>query len=70
MADRGIVIGRTVVAIVVAAWLLAPPPRALAQPPVGAASLVLNELNGVGELRSVFDSDREKIRVVLLLSPT
>ena len=58
-------------AIVVAACLAWPSPQPLAQAPATTApSLVLRDLNGVNGLQSLFDRDRDKIRIVLLLSPT
>jgi hypothetical protein len=57
-------------AIVVAACLAWPSPQPLGQAPATAPSLVLRDLTGVGELQSQFDRDRDKIRIVLLLSPT
>jgi hypothetical protein len=38
-------------------------------PPAGAAS-TLGDLKGVDELRSLFNNDVGKVRLVLLLSPT
>jgi hypothetical protein len=57
-------------AIVVAVWLASTLPHALAQSPVTTAAPALQDLRGVAQLRSMFDSDRDKIRIVLLLSPT
>ena len=37
---------------------------------VALAAPVLQDLRGLGELRSLFERDRDKIRIVLLLSPT
>jgi hypothetical protein len=34
------------------------------------SSAALHDLASIGELQAVFDADREKTRVVLLLSPT
>jgi hypothetical protein len=40
------------------------------QPGVASAAPVLQDLRGLGELRSLFEADVDKIRIVLLLSPT
>jgi hypothetical protein len=37
---------------------------------VAHAAPALQDLRGLGELRSLFERDRDKIRIVLLLSPT
>jgi hypothetical protein len=39
-------------------------------PPKGTDVPVLRDLAGISELRSLFDRERGKIRIVLLLSPT
>jgi len=58
-------------AVAVAACLAWPLPQPLAKAPATTApSVVLRDLNGVSELQSLFDRDRDKIRIVLLLSPT
>jgi len=44
--------------------------QARAQPAVASAAPVLQDLRGLVELRSVFESDVDKIRIILLLSPT
>jgi hypothetical protein len=51
----------------VLAW---PLHHARAHPGVGSAAPVLLDLRVLGELRSAFESDVDKIRIVLLLSPT
>ena len=56
--------------IVLAAWLAWPAPQAFTQSPVTTAAPVLQDLHGVAQLRSQFDSDRNRVRIVLLLSPT
>lgn len=38
--------------------------------PVGTAAPKLSDLKGVDELRTMFNSDVGKVRLVLLLSPT
>lgn len=57
-------------AIVLAAWLALPLPQPFTQAPVASAAPALQDLRGVDQLRSLFDNDRDKIRIVLLLSPT
>jgi len=58
-------------AIIAAAWLALPAPLALGQSrAAGAASGALRDLQGVSTLRSDFNRDRSKVRIVLLLSPT
>jgi len=52
------------------AVLASPLQQARAQPGVPNAALVLQDLRGLSELRSRFESDVDKIRIVLLLSPT
>jgi len=56
-------------AAVLAAVVLASPLRQ-AHSGVALAAPVLQDLRGLGELRSLFERDRGKIRIVLLLSPT
>jgi len=53
-----------------AIWLASSAPPALAQSPVAISAPVLHDLNGMTELRSMFERDRDKVRIVLLLSPT
>jgi hypothetical protein len=64
------VTGRILAAIVMTAALVSPSPQALVQSPATTVSPALHDLRGVAELRSLFDSDRDKVRIVLLLSPT
>jgi hypothetical protein len=45
-------------------------PSAGASAPVATAAPTLTDLKGVDELRSLFNSDVGKVRLVLLLSPT
>ena len=61
---------RILAAIAMTTALAVPSPQARVQSPSTVASPALHDLRGVAELRSLFDSDRDKIRVVLLLSPT
>jgi hypothetical protein len=58
------------VAIVVAAWLVVLSPHTFAQSAVSIAPPALQDLSGIAQLQSLFDSDRDNVRVVLLLSPT
>ena len=65
--------GRTVTrlsaAVLLATSLLSPMRPAAMQPP--AANMVtLRDLGGLDDLRALFENDREKLRLVLLLSPT
>lgn len=45
-------------------------PRALTQATAKNATSALQDLRGVADLRALFESDRGKVRIVLLLSPT
>lgn len=45
-------------------------PRALTQAPATNALPALEDLSGGAGLRLLFDADRDKVRIVLLLSPT
>ena len=45
-------------------------PSTRAYAPVGTAAPRLSELKGVDELRTLFNNDVGKVRLVLLLSPT
>jgi len=56
-------------AVLVAVVLASPPHSAYAQSAV-ANDPVLRDLAGLNELRSQFETDLDKIRIVLLLSPT
>jgi hypothetical protein len=56
--------------IVLAVWLAWPAPHAFTQSPVTTAAPVLQDLHGVADLRSLFERDRDKVKIVLLLSPT
>jgi hypothetical protein len=51
-------------------WLAFPVPGAVAQRSRAAAPPVLRDLAGTAELRSIFERENDKIRIVLLLSPT
>ena len=57
-------------AVLVAVLLASPLHQARAQSGVTNAGPVLQDLAGLGELRSQFEADVDKIRIVLLLSPT
>ena len=70
---RGLGVARRSVAsaIIAAAWLALPAPLALGQSRAAAAtSGALHDLRGVATLRSDFNRDQSKVRIVLLLSPT
>ena len=64
------VTSRILAAIVMTTALASPSPHARVQSPVTTVSPALHDLRGVAEFRSLFESDRDKIRIVLLLSPT
>ena len=61
---------RMLAAIVMTTALVSQSSHALVQSPVTTVSPALHDLRGVAELRSLFESDRDKVRIVLLLSPT
>ena len=50
--------------------LVSPLHQAHAQPGAASTAPVLQDLRELGELRSAFESDVDKTRIVLLLSPT
>jgi hypothetical protein len=56
--------------VLVALALASPIHQAGAQSGGVNAAPVLKDFRGLGELRPLFESDRDKIRIVLLLSPT
>jgi len=58
------------VAALIALTLVSPLHQAHAQSGVSNAAPVLHDLAGLGELRSQFEIDVDKVRIVLLLSPT
>jgi hypothetical protein len=62
--------GRIRTALVLAVALAALPCHVRAQSAHTSAAPVLQDLRGLDELRTLFDRDRDKIRIVLLLSPT
>jgi hypothetical protein len=57
-------------AALIALILVSPLHPSLAQSGASDAPPVLHDLAGLGELRSQFESDVDKVRIVLLLSPT
>ena len=57
-------------AVLLAMLLASPLHGARAQPGVSNAAPVLQDLAGLSELRAQFENDSDKIRIVLLLSPT
>lgn len=68
LRDR--VVARRELLIAAALWLAWPVTRAVAQTPAATAPAVLRDLAGISGLQEVFDRDSDKIRIVLLLSPT
>jgi hypothetical protein len=44
--------------------------RAIAQPPIARNALALRDLGGISEPQSLFDRESDKLRIVLLFSPT
>jgi hypothetical protein len=64
------VTSRILAAIVMTTALASPSPHALVQSPVATVPSALHDLRGIAELRSLFEGDRDKVRIVLLLSPT
>ena len=61
---------RIVPAALLAVALAAHPSLVRAQSTSAEAAQVLQDLRGLQELRTLFERDRDKIRIVLLLSPT
>jgi hypothetical protein len=57
-------------AVLLSVALAAPSYQAHAQSTSADAAPVLRDFHGLGELRALFERDRAKIRIVLLLSPT
>jgi hypothetical protein len=51
-------------------WLAYPVPGAVAQRSRAAAPPVLKDIAGTGDLKSIFEQESDKTRIVLLLSPT
>ena len=65
--------GRTVTRLSAAAFLatsLLSSMRPAAMQPPAANTVTLRDLGGFDDLRALFENDREKLRLVLLLSPT
>ena len=67
--DVASVTGRIFAATTLAVALASSVPRTHAQS-MAAPSAALRELRGVDELRSAFESDHDRVQIVLLLSPT
>jgi hypothetical protein len=63
-------IPRVSTALMLVAWLALCASPAFAQSPVAISAPLLHDLNGIAELRSLFETDRDTVRIVLLLSPT
>jgi hypothetical protein len=61
---------RAAFVVVVVVILTSPARDTYAQPVSAATAPVLRDLHGIDELRSRFDGDQGKVRIVLLLSPT
>jgi len=62
---------RVSTALVLAVWLASCVSPGFAQSPEAiSAAPVLHDLNGMTELRALFETDRDTVRIVLLLSPT
>jgi len=61
---------RVSTALVLAVWLALCTSPAFAQSPEAISAPVLHDLNGMTELRALFETDRDTVRIVLLLSPT
>ena len=71
MRSLGVVRRCAAAAIIATAWLALAAPPALGQSRAAAVvSGALHDLRGVATLRSDFNRDRSKVRIVLLLSPT
>jgi hypothetical protein len=70
MKPRGRIVARRGLRVAAALWLAWSVPRAVAQTPAATAPAVLRDLAGISGLQEVFDRDSDKIRIVLLLSPT
>lgn len=70
LSGEGVVTGRIRTTFVLIVWCLCAAPRALPQAPPPDSAQALQDLRGVADLRGLFDADRGKIRIVLLLSPT
>jgi hypothetical protein len=63
---------RRIIAIAIASLTLviAAPVWPASQTPLTASAATLVELRSLGELRARFNSDRGKVRIILLVSPT
>jgi hypothetical protein len=70
MTERVRRIGRHSIAFAAVVWLACFTPRTAAQTPTATAPAVLRDLTAIAELQSLFDRERDRIRIVLLLSPT
>jgi hypothetical protein len=70
MTERVRLIERRVVAFAVAACLTGLAQRPAGQTSTATAPPVLRDLTAISELQSLFDSESDRTRIVLLLSPT
>lgn len=61
---------RFVVAVTIAVSAALPGARPAAQAPANASASRLRDLATVDQLRTAFDADAGKVRVLLLMSPT
>jgi hypothetical protein len=57
-------------ALLAAAVLARPASYAIAQPLHAANARSLRDLGGIPELRTLFDRESDKVRILMLLSPT
>jgi hypothetical protein len=62
--------GLRCLALAAVLWLIYPVHGAVAQRSRAAAPPVLRDLAGTGDLQTIFEQERDKTRILLLLSPT
>jgi hypothetical protein len=63
-------VARCSAALLAAAVLATPGSFAIAQPLHAANAHGLRDLGGISELRTLFDLESDKVRILMLLSPT